>query len=718
MFKSITNSRFTNEIIFVVLFTIFSFVSLDLLSQDYGGYTDPKTPGRHSRLNIDSANVVVKPHGIYAEVTTEFWYRSVDLVANTDTLEMYAFFFLPATDFINDSWLWVEDTLVHAMIMDVNSASLIYENIVHRLHRDPSIFYRRSTSGSYEYRIFPNVGSQNRHAKISYFTKMNYTNGLAQFTFTPTILNLSINKSFPKKFKFYLDFNFTGVNFGSTPPKFTTSTDNIGKNIEFTTTSSTLQQTFSYEYDFTAPYFSKSKRIDDQEYYFTMFDSKILTSNYINQKINFLIDFDLNRTSINAKDMITQLKKVILSNLNELDSINIMIGNKSTVNLFNRWVPCNKDTINFLLDSNVFKKIGLYSNLYELMTDGVKFNKKFNSNSSVMLLTSSEYCPTPTSANPLIEECVSIMSPNNYKITTIDFSDIRYSVYTINKLNYKGNQYFNEKIAELTHSEFFTTKVNNLTIESMISTSFVNSKGTITEVGLYVDPKDGISISKTSESINVGSNKKLIYEYGKLEGSLPVEVKFSALLDGKAVIKRYIIDSSNVIINNESAKMWNWKYLRTLEDKSNKSSKETADLLKRSITNRILTTATAFLCLEPWMMIKDTTLSDDEGGNNNTSFVQEDMVEIGLEVTYGPNPITNFASIKLDLSNSDTKILNIGIYNIMGSVVKEFTFDIFAKILNLEWDTNSEGNGKLPSGVYYLIIKTNLGNKVLKLVVV
>ncbi len=193
MFGSIISTQskiqMVNKILTIICFTLCFFSANNLFSQDVGGYTDPKTPGRHSRVNIDSANIVVKPHGIYAEITTEFWYRSVELNSATDTLELYAFFDLPSTDFINDSWLWVEDTLVHAMIIDVNTASLIYEDIVHRQHRDPSILYRRSTSGRYEYRIFPNVGNKSRHAKISYYTKMNYINGIAQFAFTPTILN-------------------------------------------------------------------------------------------------------------------------------------------------------------------------------------------------------------------------------------------------------------------------------------------------------------------------------------------------------------------------------------------------------------------------------------------------------------------------------------------------------------------------------------------------
>jgi hypothetical protein len=718
MFKSIvlsgSKNRIPGKILVSVSFLVCFFSAYYLNSEDFGGFTDPKTPNRHSRLNIDSANIVVKPHGIYAEVTTEFWYRSVDLKASTDTLELYTFFSLPATDFMNDSWLWVEDTMVHAMIIDVNTASLIYEDIVHRLHKDPSIMYRRNTAGLYEYRIYPNVGSLSRHAKFSYYTKMNYLNGFAQFTFTPTILGLSTNISIPRNYKFYLDSNFTDIDFTGNPTEANYSSDYFGKYLEYHTTKPISKQVFSYQYDFSVPYFTKSKRIDDQEYYFTMFDSKLLVSNYINQKINFLIDYDVNRTSTSAKDVIDQLKKVILANLSSNDSINIMIGDKNTINLFDRWVPCHKDTINALIDSTIYKKIGFYSYLSDLMFDGINFNAKFKNNSSIILLTSSEYAPTPTTANPIIEKCMQLMGSNVYKITTVDFSDVHYSKYSINAKDYFGDQYFNEKLAELTKSDYYSIKGSQSTVFSMLNTAFSTLKGTISDIGLYVEPADGISIAKTSENlIDVNSNTKLIYEYGKLEGGFPIDIKLSALLDGRPVIQKYQIDLSSVVYNNESAKMWNWKYLRALEDKPNKTKKESYDLTRRSITNRILTTQTAFLCLEPWMMGRDT--SDDQ---TQTTSVQENLAEAGLEIKFGPNPIENILKIDIKITNENTVISSIGIYDVLGNIVKEFNFDAYADSINLRWDASSDSYGKVPPGVYYLVIKTNSGNKILKLVVI
>lgn len=715
LFLSGTKIQASSRLLSIAILCVGFFLSGILYSQDFGGFTDPKTPNRHSRVNIDSANIVVKPHGIYAEVTTEFWYRSVDIKQSTDTLELYAFFSLPKEDFMNDSWLWVGDTCVHAMIIDVNTASLIYENIVHRLHKDPSILYRRNTAGLYEYRIYPNVGNLSRHAKFSYWTKMSFVNGYAQFNFTPTVLGLSANKSIPRNYKFYLNENFTDIDISAIPALTNYSSDNFGKYVEFRTSNIDLKRTFSYLYDFSAPYFSKSKRIDGQEYYFAMFDSKLLFSSYVNQKINFLIDYDINKTNTSAREVIQQLKNTILSNLGPCDSINVMIGDKNTINLFDRWVPCHKDTINQLLDSTVYKNIGYFSHLEDLMFDGINFNKKMNNGaSSIVLLTCSEYAPTPTTANPIIEKCLQLMAPNLFKITSVDFSDVHYWDYNISSKYYYGDQYFNEKIAEMTNSEYFSIKNTGSNIFSMMNSAFSNLKGTVSDIGLYVEPADGISAAKTTENLtDANANKKLVYEFGKLEGGYPIEIKFSALLDGKPVIKKYLFDESNIILNSESAKMWNWKYLRTLEDKKNKTKKESYDLTRRSITNRILTTQTAFLCLEPWMMGKDTSDETEE-----PTGVEEVATEPGLEISYGPNPVENKLNVSINITDENTVLLSVGIYDVFGVVVKEFNFDSYAKSINLNWDATSDMYGRVPPGVYYLVIKTSAGSKILKLVVV
>lgn len=713
--KSYSASSNKYMILIASLF-VFSNVS-SMFGFAYSYFNDPKNSSRTCNVAIDSAKIEVKPHGIYAEVTTEYWYRPTTLTSPYDTLELVSFFELAPGDFMNNSWLWVQDTMVQAMILDVNQASLIYENIVHRIRRDPSILYRRNTGGSYEYRVFPHAGNESRHVKLSYWTKLNFSNGNAVCNFYASIFQDYYNgKPFKIAYKFYLNNNFTDVNSDANINFVAKNKDQFGEYIECRSNFNLQSAKFIYTYDFSNGYFSKSNKIDDQTYYFSIFDSKELPNSYISQKINMLIDFDPNRTSTTSANFIQQIKTSILANLSEKDSINIMIGAKNTKNMFNRWVPCQKDTINSLIDSTFYKNIGIFSYLHDLMVDGITFNQKFNDKSTIILFTSSEYAPTAISANPIIEECMGMMGSNIHKITTIDFSDTHYSAYTFGNKNFKGDQYFNEKIAQMTYGEFYTVKGTNLSVANMLSSSLSSMKSKLSEVGLYIEAKDGLTVAKTTEIINdETTNKKLICEYGKMVGDYPIEAKISALLDNKVVMKKYTFVDSNTVKSSESSKMWNWTYIRSLENKPNRSLKESQDLVYRSQRHRILSIQTAFLCLEPWMMPSPSTTEEEENGNMTS--VSSENQEIAIDISYGPNPIQSYSKINLQIQDDNTKILSIGIVDLMGNVLKEFDFDANSKNLELEWNLEAEGQNKIASGTYFLVINSNLGKKVIRLVV-
>jgi len=94
------------------------------------------------------------------------------------------------------------------------------------------------------------------------------------------------------------------------------------------------------------------------------------------------------------------------------------------------------------------------------------------------------------------------------------------------------------------------------------------------------------------------------------------------------------------------------------------------------------------------------------------------MQEIGLDVSYGPNPAVNKLDIRMNVTDNNTRVLQIQIYDVLGMMVKEFPVDSFSSSINLTWDLISNNNKKVPPGVYYIVIKTSTGNKTLKLIIV
>ena len=113
-------------------------------AQFYLRVYDPQASWRTAPVNIDEAIVTLAPHGAYTEVGMYLTFSAKgaeSLFAPDLPLEVRFEFQLPREAMVTDSWLWVDDQIIQAKILDRWTASQIYESIVNR-RRDPSILFK------------------------------------------------------------------------------------------------------------------------------------------------------------------------------------------------------------------------------------------------------------------------------------------------------------------------------------------------------------------------------------------------------------------------------------------------------------------------------------------------------------------------------------------------------------------------------------------------
>ncbi|HSR18744.1 MAG TPA: VIT domain-containing protein, partial [Ignavibacteriaceae bacterium] len=153
---------------------------------------DPRGWSGWAPGTIEEATLSIKPHGIYSEyeLCLTFSARG-QWFGESDTLEVQYSFDLPENSIVCDSWLWIEDTVVQAIIMDQWTASSIYEEIVNR-RRDPSILFKRSAT-NYELRIFPMAGNSSRKVKITYLIPAQLNNNSIVSPLPTNLLQVSYN---------------------------------------------------------------------------------------------------------------------------------------------------------------------------------------------------------------------------------------------------------------------------------------------------------------------------------------------------------------------------------------------------------------------------------------------------------------------------------------------------------------------------------------------
>lgn len=161
----------------VYLFFI-GFYFQNLSAQNYLRVADPdiwwpnsdEDPDWHQWVEhgqFDEVRVVVHPQGVFNQIELFVTISQGDAAfAWEGEYEVVWQFQLPEHTIVHDSWLWVEQDIIKADVVDYWTALQTYEEIVDR-NRDPSFLYRLPDQ-RHEMRIYPLFEGESRKIKMSF----------------------------------------------------------------------------------------------------------------------------------------------------------------------------------------------------------------------------------------------------------------------------------------------------------------------------------------------------------------------------------------------------------------------------------------------------------------------------------------------------------------------------------------------------------------------
>ncbi|HEY3373036.1 MAG TPA: VIT domain-containing protein, partial [Prolixibacteraceae bacterium] len=310
---------------------------------------DPRSSWWTNQGTIENATMTVQPKGLFMEygLYLTFSSRGSNWTNAHDSVEVTLNFDLPADAILNDSWLWIGDSIVHAKLMDKWTASSIYESIVKR-RRDPSIIMKHSAT-QYELRVFPMAGNETRKVKITYLmpTTWNKTQVVSQI---PTaIVNTSYYKPAVFPIVTWTDATWTNpqiINNQDISFAAKTNTD-YGDYQEAIIPASKYSQTVSIAFDSPLEnglYFSPYQQGNEGIYQLALFPDQFFQSD-VSKKAAILIDYDATNSKVTSKELLSILKNELLMNLSSKDSFNLMFSNLTITRYSPKWVAASKTNI-------------------------------------------------------------------------------------------------------------------------------------------------------------------------------------------------------------------------------------------------------------------------------------------------------------------------------------------------------------------------------------
>jgi len=678
---------------------------------------------------IREAKLVVTPAGTYVNYDLYLTISAIDgYYTQEDTLEFVLDFELPDRSIVHDSWLWFEDTLLIAEIMDRWTANAIYESIVQR-NQDPSILFKQSDI-QYQLRVFPMAGHESRSLRLSWLQPINWSYGSVSVDIPLHILQTSAS-NYPN-LEIYIDSDWGEPYFHSLPEKTFTLTSNpdFQKMLHSTITDSEYANAYTISFQtpmsdgvFLSTYSSEEENL----YQLVMIPSHALDIAKPS-KVLVMIDYDENKTSLSYEHVLLAVKQNLQENFTEKDSFNLILSGLNPYQVSSHWMPSHQDTVERVFSELPSSAFSSNTYLSQLLVSGLNLMKMQLNEGALVLVAASDAYGRSSAANNLMKDIKSEYSALP-TVHVVDFNNHNISSFWQGGGYYYGNEYLYTLLTRQTGGNYYTLAGGG-SMYSTLGKAFQSVGYPLSIYDLHVTLDDGFCYGRINPTPVVQTTyaNRPILQMGKYYGSPPFQIQFSGLYNQQPFSRTIQIDTSYHSAHDSLLmKIWTGNFIIDLE-RNGSTNDIISEVVKYSLEYRILSLYTAFLALEPGVStdipselertpdwINDGEWWEDGGwepiGIDDDVFSEVKSSE--LDVAVYPNPFSYSTTIQVIISDfSNTLDYSISIHNILGEKIKSFNpqqYQVGNKIV-IKWDGRHENGNEIPAGNYLLVVR--VGNDI------
>ncbi len=700
--------------------------SLTVINPDAGFWANEYS------ADINAADFIIKPQGAYTEVGMVLTISSSEVEHWGDFwLEAILNFTLPEGSIVTDSWLWMLDdsTIVKADILEYYEALANYEEVVDR-NTDPSLLYRKP-DGGYQLRVYPLPANGSRKVKVTFLIPTQWTKEKVI-----TSLPMHILQTSALQLSHFRIITFPDTNWQN--PRITLYPNSVFVSEPDPVYGSLLTMTVPLNNVYPNINFSMDSPLIDDQVFVSILDDTSLDKFYQVvyfpeefeitpkvEKVLFLVDHDSNSTSFSFEEILDYIQQYIDENMEDQDLFGLMYTDISgVVQSTTSWKNKLEAEVFF---STLPDTIDENPHVVDLLNTGLDFLALDIDSADVILCTSSTNFD-------------SSMAEDQSQIIA---SNAGFDLANINILNYQTDQFFwvnpEPMIYYLSYQHWqLYENITSMSEGQLIDYSQYSTPPNIEQsLSLFYEPEEfDYSVFDFEFNLNFDSgfsileythpyssqdffDNKPIVQVGRYIGQIPLTAEFNAITDDGFINHTKSIDVLDVHLSDSLGReVWYGNYIFDLESEVS-SQQDIEEIIEISIEERVLSNYTAFLALdlengaEPCIACWNYTPG---GGSTST----ENIHDLGAEIKISPNPFSDFCTVEIDLP--DDLILDdleVQIINAVGQIVD--VLDASSLInqgqLNLTWHGLDQRGNALPSGVYFLQLRSGKITQTHKLVI-
>mgnify|MGYP001426978458 CR=1 FL=1 len=680
----------------------------------------------HEPCSIEEALVTVSPHGLYMEVGLFLTFESPGFIPQGDSLEIEMKFDLPEGALLVDSWLWVEDEIIRAAILDRWTATTIYEGIVQR-RQDPSLLYRLE-DGRYRLQIYPLLAGQSRKVKITYLVPAQWSASEVSAALPMNILAASATPvQHPglrvKANSIWGEPRLKGLT-GATP-NWMQPEDGIWETI---LPANNPNLKLAVDAPLTEGIFVSTIPVDGPDVYQMAIVPEALfeLDETGGRKLLVAMEYQTGNSPLLSKSaLLNEIKQRLLETLTPDDYFNLLVtdywaGGQFSPRFFRpHWVAAHPDSIVAAIAA--MSGFSSNSNLPGMLSEGISFIQNNGNDGQLLLFANSDQLSDFATANPLIEALQNLMNGHLIPINICDFQSAGFDNQWIENTLFRGNEYLYTNLARISGGNFFNQLGCCQTFYDNAQQIFELQDGLPGIVDIYTGLESGFSFQRYNLGISSGQTdlRKPILQLGRLQGNGAFRIEANMERNG-VFQSRQILLTEDLSVHSDSMirEMWAGNHLALLDAQANSNASVQA-AIQFSMAERVLGKYTAFLCLEP-----------SQGGEPCPTCTDEDDVILVDTETVSPKPKLEWSAfpnpfsqqVRVDLSlpeNLNPDDCTLVLFDATGRTIRRFnTTDLSGSQSDwqLIWDTLDENGAPVPSGMYFLILSTPQGKYHLKLI--
>lgn len=684
---------------------------------------NPKKQWQKQKGSIKAATLSVHPKGVYAECGLYLTFSDQGIpnpYFTDDSLEVVLQFKLPEGSIIHNSWLWIDDNIAEGIVMDRWTASQIYEGIVSR-NNDPSILTTDpSVPNKYQIRIYPLLKGKTRKIKITYLVPMQRSKASYAAKIPADIL-LSSKTTCPKiSVRVWPDGEWDGIaspNINGTP--FVEISNNNDEVWEAELLPAAYSQTNIVEFP---PVLQNGIYLnvvhdagDDEGVYQLVVSPSLISPQLPRTRLVVAFDYQNQLNEPPLSTWLTSAKNYLKSTLSPTDSFNLVFASLFPHPYSDHWLPADDATIDQVFN-DLSSSQNNYSQFVQVIGTALNFIKSSSGGyGELMVLSNTVPFTSVNTANSFVDDVIDFVGEDRITINglTLLKTQAHNTGFLVNGVFYQSATYPLSLLSAQTGGLHATFSATAPTVEQLFQLGFSTIGPRISNFELYTTLENGICYSRYSVNSNQNQAFLLNQDYaqiGKFKGNGNFKFTMTGEVNDQIVSLTGVVNTANMVqgdtLNREA---WAGLHVNALENQPYNSLIPPL-VISTSISERVLSRYTAFLCLENPSTYCDECIDESLYGTDTKDLLSDSLVLVS------PNPFSDQVSIHVSGIPANAGHTTLEIFDLNGRIVQVLNMQTNGDTAYTTWDGLQYNGQSAASGIYLAVVTNRLMQKAVKLV--